>query len=153
MKDLHGPRVETTFDGSATALAEDECISFLESRELGRIAFAFDGRVEIFPVNYGMDGRTIVFRTSPGTKLTAVTKTAVSFEVDSWDSRSGMGWSVVARGRAHDISAGPGDAPQRLWPVLEDPTAPSDRWHWIAIAPDQISGRRFQVPRSRRESS
>ena len=89
-----------TFDDSARVLTEDDCLALLQSREVGRIAFEFEGKVEIFPVNYGMHGRTIVFRTGPGTKLDAVPKTAVAFEIDSWDAESGIGWSVVAKGRA-----------------------------------------------------
>ena len=60
-----------TFDVSARVLTEDDCLALLQSREVGRIAFEFEGKVEIFPVDYGMHGRTIVFRTSPGTKLDA----------------------------------------------------------------------------------
>ena len=70
------------FDDSVQVLAEDECLLLLNTREVGRITFEFKGRIEIFPVNYGVDGAVIVFRTSPGTKLEAVPKTAVAFEVD-----------------------------------------------------------------------
>lgn len=62
-----------TFDDAATVLTEDDCLALLRSRELGRIAFDVEDRVEIFPVNYGIEGKIIVFRTSPGTKLAANT--------------------------------------------------------------------------------
>jgi len=118
---------------------------------VGRIAFEFEGKVEIFPVNYGMEGLIIVFRTSPGTKLDAVPKTAVAFEVDSWDAESRIGWSVVAKGRAEEVTTNSGRVAEHLRRVPVHPAAPGDKWHWIAIKPSEITGRRFHVPPARRE--
>jgi len=137
---------QMTFDEAATELAEDRCLALLRSRELGRIAFEYEGTIEIFPVNYGIEGKVIVFRTSPGTKLAAVGKTAVAFEVDSWEPDSGIGWSVVAKGRAEEITTNPGRAADNLRWVPVQPAAPGERWHLIAIKPSQITGRRFRVP-------
>ena len=134
------------FDDSVQVLAEDECLLLLNTREVGRIAFEFKGRIEIFPVNYGVDGAVIVFRTSPGTKLEAVPKTAVAFEVDSWDSESGIGWSVIARGRAEEVTNNIGRVAEHLRWVPVHPVAPGERWHWLAIKPTEITGRRFRVP-------
>ncbi len=72
-----------TFDDAPQALTEDECLGLLRSRDLGRIAFELDGEIEIFPVNYGIEGSIIVIRTSPGTKLNAVGTRPVAFEADS----------------------------------------------------------------------
>ena len=44
-----------TSDDSVKVLTEDDCCALLQAREVGRIAFEFEGKVEIFPVNYGMD--------------------------------------------------------------------------------------------------
>ena len=85
-----------TFDDAARILTENQCLALLQSREIGRIAFEFEGKIEIFPVNYGIEGAIILFRTSPGAKLSAVLKTAVAFEVDSWDP--GL-WRRLERGR------------------------------------------------------
>ena len=139
------------FDDSVQVLAENECLLLLNSRELGRITFEFKGRIEIFPVNYGVDGAVIVFRTSPGTKLEAVPKTAVAFEVDSWDSESGIGWSVIARGRAEEVTTNIGRVAEHLRWVPVHPAAPGERWHWLAIKPTEITGRRFRVPAAKRE--
>ena len=141
-----GVAVHLTFDDSAKVLTEDDCLALLQSREVGRIAFEFAGRLEVFPINYGLDGMTIVFRTSPGTKLDAVPKTAVAFEVDSWDAESGNGWSVVAKGRAEEVTTNPGRVAEHLRWVPVHPAAPGERWHWIAIKPSEITGRRFHVP-------
>ena len=139
------------FDDSVQVLAEDECLSLLNSREVGRITFEFKGRIEIFPVNYGVDGAVIVFRTSPGTKLEAVPKTSVAFEVDSWDSASGVGWSVIARGRAEEVTTNIGRVAEHLRWVPVQPAAPGKRWHWLAIKPTEITGRRFHVPPAKRQ--
>ena len=141
---------QMTFDDSAKVLTEDDCLALLHSREVGRIAFDVDGKIEIFPVNYGMEGAIIVFRTSLGTKLDALPRTAVAFEVDSWDAETGIGWSVVARGRAEEITTNPGRAAEHLRWVPVHPAAPGDRWHWLAIKPSEITGRRFHVPPARR---
>jgi uncharacterized protein len=140
-----------TFDDAARILTEDGCLALLRSREVGRIAFDRGGKVEIFPVNYGMEGNIIVFRTGAGAKLDAVPKTSVAFEVDSWDPDSGIGWSVVAKGRAEEVTTNPGRIAEHLRWVPVHPAAPGDRWHWLAIKPSEITGRRFQVPPAGRE--
>ena len=142
---------QVTFDDSVKALTEDDCLPLLRSREVGRIAFDFEGKVEMFPVNYGMEGKIIVFRTCPGTKLDAVPKTSVTFEVDSWNPDSGIGWSVVARGRAEEVTTNPGRIAEHLRWVPVHPAAPGDRWHWIGIKPSEITGRHFHVPLARPE--
>ncbi|HAF10559.1 MAG TPA: hypothetical protein DCK98_10830 [Chloroflexi bacterium] len=149
---MRTPRLEqVTFDDSATVLTEDDCLALLRSREVGRIAFDFEGKVEIFPVNYGMEGKIIVFRTGAGTKLDAVSRTSVAFEVENWDPDSGIGWSVVARGRAEEVTTNPGRVAEHLRWVPVQPVAPGDRWHWMAIKPSEITGRHFHVPPAGRE--
>ena len=134
-----------------TVLTEDDCLALLQSGEVARIAFDFEGTLEIFPINYCMDGRTIVFRTGPGTKLDEVPKVAVAVEVDSWDAESGIGWSVVAKGPAEEITTNPGRVAEHLRWMPVHPAAPGDRWHWIGIKPLEITGRRFHIPPARGE--
>ena len=130
-----------------TVLAEEDCLRYLGSHDVGRIAFAAsNGRVEAFPINYAMEGRVIVFRTAPGTKLDVVPRTEVVFEIDDWDPRTGVGWSVVARGRAEEVTTNPGRAAEHLRWVPVHPVAPGAKLHWIGIAPSEITGRFFQVP-------
>jgi len=133
-------------DDSLEILTEDQCLALFNSRDVGRIAFEFEGRIEIFPVNYGLGGKIIVFRTGPGTKLIAVPRTAVAFEVDSWDPESGIGWSVVAKGFADEVTTSAGRVPEYLRWVPVQPVAPGERWHWLAIKPTTMTGRRFHVP-------
>lgn len=133
------------FDDHAAVLSENESLALLGAGDVGRVAFGSENTVEIFPVNYAMEGSTICFRTGPGTKLDAVPNTAVAFEVDSWDPDTGVGWSVVAKGRAEEITTNIGRVAEHLRRLPVQPVAPGARWHWLAIRPDEITGRRFRV--------
>lgn len=97
-------------DQSIEALSSDECILLLGSRDLGRIAFNVEGQPEVFPINYAMEGGIVVFRTAPGTKLDFVPKARLAFEVDDWDPKRGIGWSVVVKGLAEDVTRNLGRA-------------------------------------------
>lgn len=140
-----------SFDDSIQVLNENQCLALLNCHEMGRIAFEFQGRIEIFPVNYGVDGAVIVFRTNPGTKLEAVPKSTVAFEVDGWDSESGTGWSVIARGLAEEVTTNIGRVAEHLRAVPVHPVAPGERFHWVGIKPTEVTGRQFHVQTARSE--
>ncbi|HEY8732408.1 MAG TPA: pyridoxamine 5'-phosphate oxidase family protein [Candidatus Limnocylindria bacterium] len=142
-----------TISDPLEVLAEDDCLALLRCRKVGRISFEFEGNIEIFPVTYGMEGKIIVFRTGPGTKLHAMPETMVAFEVDGWDPDPRIGWSVVAKGPAEEITLNPGRAAEHLRRVPLDPSAPGERWRWIAIKPSEITGRRFHAPSAKGERS
>ncbi len=130
--------------GQLEAMPDAECVKRLQSNDIGRIALVDrEVRPVIFPVNYFFDEGVIAFRTAPGSKLDLAPGGPACFEIDGWDPATGIGWSVVAKGIAHDITE-PRSAPtgrMRLWPVR--PLAPGSREHWIGIAVDEISGRWF----------
>src|ERR1039458_8302562 len=81
-------------------IGEDECFALLGRQDLGRLAVVRDGRPEIFPVNYAMDGRTITIRTGSGAKLTYASLAHVAFEVEDIDPVTREGWVVEVRGFA-----------------------------------------------------
>lgn len=70
-----------------------ECWELLGRHDMGRIAIVVDGKPQIFPVNHGLKGKVIVFRTAAGTKLANAPESPVAFEVDEYDSSAGSGWS------------------------------------------------------------
>ena len=118
--------------------------------DLGRLALVDrDAHPLIFPVNYFFDEGVLVFRTAPGTKLNLAPGAYVSFEIDGWDPDNGIGWSVLVKGIAHDITEprGAPTARMRFWPVR--PLAPGTREHWIGIWANEITGRRFRPTRPR----
>lgn len=86
-----------------TPLEEDSAWGYLDSSEVGRLATALGEQPDIFPVNYVVDGQSVVFRTAEGTKLAEVVLNHhVAFEADGWDEKGG--WSVVLRGKAERIT-------------------------------------------------
>ena len=64
------------------SLTEDECLRLLANHGLGRIAVVIEGQPLIFPINYALSGRHIVFRTDAGTKLFGAEGHRVAFEID-----------------------------------------------------------------------
>lgn len=130
--------------GGLEILSEHQCRELLSSRDLGRIAFPAGDETEIFPVNYATDGTIVVFRTGTGTKLARVTATRVAFEVDEWDAAKMVGWSVVLKGVAQEVTRGTDPFSTALRTRSVIPLVPGEHDYWIAIYPATISGRRFR---------
>lgn len=88
-------------------LSREECLSALGGQALGRIAVSERALPLILPVNYALDGASIVFRTRQGGLLDRTCRnTVVAFEVDNYDRDTGVGWSVVVIGVANVLYAG-----------------------------------------------
>jgi uncharacterized protein len=86
-------------------LSRDECFQRLRRQGVGRVAVSVGALPAIFPVNYATLDGDIVFRSGPGTKLTAAARGAVvAFEVDDADSFAHAGWSVMVVGPAHEVT-------------------------------------------------
>lgn len=127
-------------DQPITALNENESWDLLSSVSLGRLVTTINGQAEIFPVNFVVQKRTVLFRTAEGTKLFGtVMNDQVVFEVDDHDVAGG--WSVIMRGTAHVLSTSAeieeADRAQLL------PWVATVKLRYVRIAPTQISGRRF----------
>jgi len=125
-------------------IAEQECLYLLGLHRLGRVAVNVDGRPQIFPVNYAVSGRVVAFRTAPGTKLASAPMSHVAFEIDEYDSTTGVGWSVMVKGVAYEITDAVDQDSLEARRQLVRPMAPGQREHWVAIRPDEITGRRFR---------
>lgn len=124
-------------------MALEECERMLEIRSIGRIALLAAGEPLILPVLFLFVQGTIVFRTAPGEKLDAVWQNApAAFEVDSWDTSTRTGWSVLVRGRTEAVHDEAKVAElERLgleeWVPSVQPTT------WVRIHPVDITGRRI----------
>jgi nitroimidazol reductase NimA-like FMN-containing flavoprotein (pyridoxamine 5'-phosphate oxidase superfamily) len=58
-----------------------------------------DGHPEIYPVNFVLERRSIVFRTAPVTKLWESAKQErAAFEIDGYEPSTQEAWSVIVRG-------------------------------------------------------
>ena len=128
-------------------LDRETCMSLLRSSEVGRLAVSVAGQPDIFPINYALDGDSIVFCTAEGTKLTAThISTWVAFECDGYDADSGDAWSVVVKGIVHEVE---------MHEVVEDGAFPLYPWsatkksRFVRLVPHDVTGRRFHVVRRR----
>jgi nitroimidazol reductase NimA-like FMN-containing flavoprotein (pyridoxamine 5'-phosphate oxidase superfamily) len=124
-------------------LSRGDCLGLLGSAAVGRVGISIDAMPAVLPVNFALHEQTIVFRSGPGTKLSAATCGAVvAFEADGYDAEGHTGWSVMVRGVAHEIT----DAA-----LLEQVrTLPLDSWalgdhadHFVSIETTLVTGRRF----------
>jgi CBS domain-containing protein/nitroimidazol reductase NimA-like FMN-containing flavoprotein (pyridoxamine 5'-phosphate oxidase superfamily) len=119
----------------------EECLKRLRSSPVGRLAFVLDGTPVILPVNHAVDGMTVVFATTWGSKL-AVAESAepVAFEVDGIDRARRSGWSVLVKGTASRVYDSPAiERYEKL--LLPSWTPPVEEVVWIAIRADEITGR------------
>jgi uncharacterized protein len=129
---------------SLDVLSESECWSLLQKHDLGRLAIVVVGWPRVFPVNYAVGEGTVVFRTEPGAKLAHGPGSAVCFEIDDYDATTASGWSVMAVGILEDITGSDDPRAKQLRDVPVQPRAPGKRSHWLALIPDEISGRKFR---------
>ena len=124
-------------------LDRDQCLRLLAEDEIGRLAVIAGNTPAIFPVNYALDGDTIVFRTDPGTKLAHGPRARASFEVDTFDHAGRAGWSVVATGRLEEVTHYDAATFARVRRLAIHPWAGGDKGHWMRLVPDRITGRRI----------
>jgi uncharacterized protein len=86
-------------------LTESECRARLSMHQVGRIAISIHALPVILPVNYSMEGDRIVFRSTPGTKLSAaLTRSVIAFEIDAYEPNADQGWSVVVQGVVETVT-------------------------------------------------
>ncbi|MGH3768050.1 MAG: pyridoxamine 5'-phosphate oxidase family protein [Pseudonocardiaceae bacterium] len=110
-------------------LDRETCIALLTTVSIGRVGWATpEGRAMILPVNFVVDGDTIVFTTSEGEKLDAVREgRTLTFEVDDVELALRTGWSVLAVGSAEVITS-----PAQIHRIDQLHLAP-----WVA-SPDRV---------------
>ncbi|MDQ6796858.1 MAG: pyridoxamine 5'-phosphate oxidase family protein [Actinomycetota bacterium] len=104
-----------------------------------------DGKPEVLPVNYGLDGDSVLFRTAEGTVLTEARHSVVAVEADHVDETSHTGWSVLVQGFAQDITDTIDPTSERLRRLAVVTWAPDPRQRWFRVIPDRITGRRLRV--------
>jgi nitroimidazol reductase NimA-like FMN-containing flavoprotein (pyridoxamine 5'-phosphate oxidase superfamily) len=126
-------------------MSDDECRALLATAQIGRVVLSIDALPAALPVNYRLIDDAIVFRTAPGTKLTAALRhTVVGFEVDEIDRATRSGWSVLVVGTSDVVSEPPeiarlDRAGLRSWAPISAP-------RYVRISNQRISGRRLRNP-------
>ncbi|MEX1165066.1 MAG: pyridoxamine 5'-phosphate oxidase family protein [Nitriliruptor sp.] len=127
-------------------LSYEECLELLGARRVGRIALVNAGSPVIVPVNYVLDGTSVVIRSAPGAKLDGADRSRpVAFEIDEHDPESRTGWSVLVTGLAEPLEEP--DEVERFDREL-DAWALGDRddVHLLRVRAESITGRRLDVP-------
>jgi nitroimidazol reductase NimA-like FMN-containing flavoprotein (pyridoxamine 5'-phosphate oxidase superfamily) len=123
-------------------LEEDDAFRLLAHGEVGRVGVTIGALPAIFPVNYRLIDGCIVFRSSPGSKLSAAASgSVVAFEVDDYHAADRSGWSVLVVGLSevvHDL-----DVTFQLLDAGLEPYVDGPRGAVVRIVPTFVSGRRI----------
>jgi nitroimidazol reductase NimA-like FMN-containing flavoprotein (pyridoxamine 5'-phosphate oxidase superfamily) len=134
----------TPTESSIEELSVSSCWALLRTVPIGRIALPSAADIEVFPVNFIVDGGTIVFRTAQGAKLTLIGDgTRATFEADKIDIADQLVWSVVLKGPVRQVLS--------LDEVIATFDVELPTWHagpkptYVRIQPQLITGRRFSV--------
>jgi len=131
-------------DESVTLLSVPECWALLRQTAVGRISVNGVDDIEVFPVNFLVDGGSVVFRTAPGTKLAMIEDgTRGTFEADEVADDGGLVWCVVLKSpvrpiSGHDAIVATFGMDVATW---REDAAPI----YVRMRPDLISGRRFSA--------
>ena len=126
------------------ALTEDECWALLEATSVGRLAVDIAGKPDIFPINFVVDGNCLTFKTAAGTKFAAAALLHhVAFEIDGYEPLRRTAWSVVVKGRAHEVDRMEERFAAEDLPLF--PWAAHPKPNFVRITPTEITGRRFHV--------
>lgn len=134
----------TSLSEGTEILDEAQCWDLLKSASVGRLAVDVAGRPDIFPINYIVNERSLVFRSGAGTKLAAsVLLHHVAFEIDGYEPTGRTVWSVVVKGEARHIETmdevfALDDLPLFPWLAFPKP-------NYVRIEPEMVTGRRFHV--------
>lgn len=125
-------------------LTSQECWDMVGSHGVGRIALPAEPSPVVFPVNYTVDARTLVYRTALGAPAALDAGSAVSFQVDRVDERLSQGWSVLVAGTTEPV-----EDPAAVRALAErravEPWAGGKRSLWMRIRPGRITGRRIET--------
>jgi nitroimidazol reductase NimA-like FMN-containing flavoprotein (pyridoxamine 5'-phosphate oxidase superfamily) len=140
-------------------LTESECLEKLAGQNIGRVGFCTADGPRVFPVNYAMDGGSVVFRTSPygliaresgqsGTGYGPIAPAPgaqrdAAFEIDHFDDQEKTGWSVLVVGSLKAV-----EDPHELLSLTENPQpwAGGSRGLYLRLHCRQISGRAVEAP-------
>jgi uncharacterized protein len=122
-------------------LSRAQSLDLLASAQVGRVVLSAHALPVAVPVNYVLDGESVVFRSGGGLKLSAAQAgTVVAFQVDHFDSDLRMGWSVLATGIAH-VLVDPVDMAQADQLGVPTWVEPTDDMSYVRVELGSVSGR------------
>jgi len=124
-----------------TRLGSEECWRLLDGTGVGALATAADDRPDVFPINYLVDGKTLVFRTAPGTKVAELAIAPHAAFIVQGRESDGY-WSVVMRGLVEMLPdevevIGSGALELASWGA-------GSKRVFLRLTPSSVEGRRVQ---------
>jgi nitroimidazol reductase NimA-like FMN-containing flavoprotein (pyridoxamine 5'-phosphate oxidase superfamily) len=131
---------EDNADNGLMALDASACWTLLSQVRVGRLAWTDpDGRIMIVPVNFGLDGHTIVIRTGETTLLDAArARRRCALQADDLEPGLRSGWTVLVDGR---LAVTEDEAAAARLGRLVDPWLRVPRPHVLLLAATQVTGR------------
>ena len=144
MADLRASEIDGwSPQGAVEELSVEESWIRLGQRSEGRLGVSADNSPGIYPVDYVISERTILFRTAEGEKLHRIRNNEhVVFEVEGDHQR--RTWSVIVTGVAQELSVEPVLSPAAIdgFP----PWAPTAPYVYVRITPTAVRGRQWEAP-------
>lgn len=129
-------------DSVFRVLTQEESLNWLRNVQPGRIVVRRSEDIDIFPVNFVVDDGKVYFRTAEGSKLFSINLNQdVLFQADSVEENTA--WSVVVKGNAEILQNR--DAINHAETLDLRPWAPTLKYHWVQITPNEITGREFEI--------
>jgi uncharacterized protein len=120
-------------------MSRERCVDRLRATAVGRVAVTNKALPAVVPVNYVLDGSSIVFRTErEGMLARACDGTVVAFEIDELSVDGRSGWSVLVVGVAELLT---GSAALRAIETGLVSAAGDGRDQFVAITIGQLTGR------------
>ncbi|MFF3608902.1 helix-turn-helix domain-containing protein [Streptomyces sp. NPDC002463] len=154
VQDLTGNTADLTPGGARAGygarmeeIGEAECWELLDGHGVGRVAVEGPDGPAVFPVNYQVVDREIVFMTAADSSLARASASGaeVAFEEDHLDEAFSQGWSVLFVGPARTVSDEA--AVRRIKSgAYSAPWAGDGRDTVVTLAPRRVTGRRILVP-------
>jgi len=139
-EDQFGDQLEDV--GVLAHLDRAGCLVLLASRPVGRLVFTHRALPDVLPVNYRLDGESLLIRLGRGSVAAMATRNAVvAFEVDEIDPVARTGWSVTVVGHAREI-VDP-DELSRVQSLQLTSWVGDHRDHFVSVAVEKITGRRL----------
>ena len=133
----------------STVITTVECKRLLALRAkewgVGRLGIATDQAPVVIPVNFTFHDDQILARVGAGFLSSTTAGHLVAFEVDDVDTQAGIAWSVLVRGLATLIES----PTEEELAAAAIPLVPEPGDMVLVIRPDTVSGRRFEVQRTR----
>lgn len=128
--------VTDVWSGFAT-LTADECRRLLRANRIGRLAVTAGALPCVLPVQYVVEGRTLLLRTPGHDEVgDGIDGQVVGFETDSLDLEHGVGWCVSVTGTAR-VVADPGNI-REVHPWFSDGLV-------LSMTTDLVMGHRVAV--------